>query len=83
MYSSVPNRRAGRNKRAGGKILSKKNIQNYKNSGKIYVSNTEKALETFLSVFDLIKLSLTYKKDGQIQHNHNLIIEEINLNERI
>ena len=70
-------------RKIGYKILSKKNLQNYKNSGKIYVSNTEKALQTFLSIFDLIKLSLTYKKDDQIQHDHNLINEEINLNERI
>ena len=54
-----------------------------KKSGKIYVSNSEKILETFLSIFDLIKLSFSYKKDDQIQHDHNLINEEINLNERI
>jgi 15-cis-phytoene synthase len=70
-------------RKIGYKILSKKNLQNYKNSGKIYVSNIEKALETFLSIFDLIKLSLTYKKDDEIQHDHNLINEEINLDERI
>ena len=70
-------------RKIGHKILSKKNLQNYQNSGKIYVSNAEKILETFLSIFDLIKLSLSYKKDDQIQHDHNLINEEINLNERI
>ncbi len=70
-------------KKIGHKILSKKNLQNYQNSGKIYVSNAEKILETFLSMFDLIKLSLSYKKDDQIQHNHSLINEEINLDERI
>ena len=43
-------------RKIGHKILSKKNLQNYQNSGKIYVSNTEKILETFLSIFDLIKL---------------------------
>ena len=70
-------------RKIGHKILSKKNLENYQNSGKIYVSSTEKALETFLSIFDLIKLSFSYKKDDQIQHDHNLINEEINLNERI
>ena len=70
-------------RKIGHKILSKKNLENYQNSGKIYVSNTEKVLETFLSIFDLIKLSFSYKKDDQIQHDHNLINEEINLNERI
>ena len=70
-------------KKIGHKILSKKNFENYQNSGKIYVSNTEKILETFLSIFDLIKLSFSYKKDDQIRHEHDLINEEINLDERI
>ena len=51
--------------------------------GKIYVSNVEKVLETFLSIFDLIRLSFSHKLDDEIQHDHNLINEEINLNERI
>jgi len=70
-------------RKIGHKILNKKNIENYQNSGKIYVSNAEKILETFLSIFDLIKLSFSFKKDDQIQHDHNLINEEINLDERI
>ena len=70
-------------KKIGHKILSKKNFENYQNSGKIYVSNTEKILETFLSIFDLIKLSFSYKKDDQIRHDHDLINEETNLDERI
>mgnify|MGYP001224601471 FL=1 len=70
-------------RKIGYKILNKKNLEAYLNSGKIYVSNPEKILETFLSIFDLIKLSFTYKRDDQIQHYHNLISEEINLDERI
>ena len=70
-------------RKIGHKILIKKNLANYQNSGKIYVSNAEKILETFLSIFDLIKLSFSYKKDDQIQHDHNLINEDINLDERI
>ena len=70
-------------RKIGYKILSKKNLENYKNSGKIYVSNIEKVLETFLSIFDLIKLSFSYKIDDQIHHDHILINEEINLDERI
>ena len=46
-------------------------------------ANIEKLLETFLSIFDLIRLSLTVKNEDQIQHDHVLINEEINLNERI
>ena len=70
-------------RKIGHKILNKKNIENYRDSGKIYVSNTEKIFETFLSIFDLIKLSFNYKREDQIHHDHNLICEEINLNERI
>ena len=70
-------------RKIGHKILNKKNLENYQNSGKIYVSNMEKILETFLSIFDLIQLLSTFKKDDQIQHDHNLISEEINLDERL
>ena len=70
-------------RKIGYKILNKQNIEDYKKSGKIYVSNIEKIIETFLSIFDLIKLSLISKNDDNINHDHNLINEEINLNERI
>ena len=70
-------------RKIGHKILNKKNLENYQNSGKIYASSIEKFLETIISIFDLIKLSFTYKKDHQIQHDHNLIYEEINLDERV
>ena len=70
-------------RKIGYKILKKKNLENYQRSGKIYVSNIEKVLETFLSIFDLIGLYLINKNEDQIQHNHILINEEINLNERI
>ena len=69
-------------RKIGYKILNQKNLENYQNSGKIYVSNSEKVLETFLSIFDLIKLSFNNRKDVQIKHDHTLIREEINLNER-
>ena len=70
-------------RKIGYKILKKKNLENYKKSGKIYVSNLEKVIETFLSVFDLIKLLLINKNDDYIQHDHLLIGEELNLDERI
>ena len=70
-------------RKIGYKILKKKNLENYQRSGKIYVSNIEKVLETFLSIFDLISLFLINKNEDQIQHDHILINEEINLNERI
>ena len=70
-------------KKIGHKILNKKNLENYRNSGKIYVTNIEKLLETFFSIFDLIELFFSNKRDDQVQHNHVLINEEINLDERI
>ena len=70
-------------RKIGYKILKKKNLENYRKSGKIYVSNFEKVIETFLSVFDLIKLVLIDKNDDHIKHDHLLINEELNLDERI
>ncbi len=70
-------------RKIGYKILKKQNLENYKKSGKIYVSNIEKIIETLLSIFDLIKLSLINKNDDNVEHYHDLINEEINLNERI
>ena len=70
-------------RKIGYKILNKRNLENYKKSGKIYVSNFEKLLETILSFFDLIRLFLINKNNDNIQHNHFLINEEIDLNERI
>ena len=70
-------------RKIGYKILKKQNLENYKKSGKIYVTNIEKIVETFCSVYDLIKLFLINKSDNDIEHNHSLIREEINLDERI
>ena len=70
-------------RKIGYKILKKQNLENYKKSGKIYVTNIEKIIETFCSVYDLIKLFLINKSDNDIQHDHSLIREEINLDERI
>jgi phytoene synthase len=70
-------------RKIGYKILDKDNLENYENSGKIYVSNIEKTFETFLSIFDLIKLSLSNKNNKEIKHDHLLINEEIDLDERI
>ena len=70
-------------RKIGYKILNKKNLENYKASGKIFVSNLEKIIETFFAIFDLIKLLLANKNDNYIEHDHFLISEELNLNERI
>ena len=70
-------------RKIGYKILDKRNIENYRKSGKIYVSNVEKIAETLFSIFDLFQLSLINKNDNHIQHDHFLINEEISLDERI
>ena len=70
-------------RKIGYKILKKKTFENYSKSGKVYVSNFEKVLETILSIYDLIILSLLNKNDDQIEHDHLLINKEINLDERI
>ena len=70
-------------RKIGYKILNKKNFENYKKSGKIYVNNIEKIVETLLSVVDLLKLVLTNHNDDNIEHDHYLINEEIKLDERI
>ena len=62
-------------------------MENYENSGKIYVSNFGKIIQTFLSVFDLFELmfikSNEPRKENERKVIHNMINEKINLNERI
>ena len=70
-------------KRIGYEILSKKNLENYNNAGKIYVSVLFKVVETFLSVFDFIKLFFINSNDQEKQNEHIMLHKEINLNERI
>ena len=70
-------------RKIGYKILKQKNFNNYKESGKIYVSNFEKIIQTLLSILDLIQLFLTKRNDEDIIHDHVLLNREINLNERI
>ena len=70
-------------RKIGDKIINKKNIENYNQSGKIYVSNTDKIIQTILSIIDLIKLFLTMSDEHFRKEEHLLINEEINLNERI
>ena len=70
-------------RKIGYKILNKKNLENYKKSGKIYVNSVEKIIETLLSIIDLFKLILTNNNSDNIEHEHCLINEEIKLDERI
>ena len=67
----------------GYKILKKKTMENYKKSGKIYVSKFEKLIQTILSLYDLYKLALTNLEKHQMEKEYFLIKNEINLDERI
>ena len=69
-------------RKIGLKIIKIKSFEDYKNSGKIYVNKFEKILETILSIFDLIKLTIPRNNIG-VNHNHELIEEEIKINERV
>ena len=66
----------------GYNVLKKKNMENYNNSGKIYVNNIGKLFQTILAIFDLIILSLIKSEDHSRDKEHLLINEVINLNER-
>ena len=67
----------------GRNILSKRNIENYNKSGKIYVSSLGKFFQTILSIFDFFILLTINSKEHDRAAEHQLIDEEINLNERI
>ena len=67
----------------GREIIKKKNIENYKKSGKIYVNNFGKITQTILSFVDLIKLFFIKIENHQRSQEHDIIKSEINLNERI
>ena len=67
----------------GRKILNKGNMENYEKSGKIYVNNFGKIFQTFLSLFDLMILFLKNIEPHQRKREHEIISEDVNLDERI
>jgi len=67
----------------GDNILKQKNLENYNNAGKIYVSNIGKIIQTILSLYDLIKVYFVNHKENLKKNEHLMINEEIDLNERI
>ena len=67
----------------GRKIIKTRNIENYEKSGKIYINNFGKIFQTILSFFDLILLFLKEIEPHQRIREHEIISEEINLDERI
>ncbi len=67
----------------GKKILNQKDINHYRQAGKIYVSNFGKIIQTLFSLKDLIILFFVRKKKYEKELEYNLISEDIGLNERI
>ena len=70
-------------RKIGDYILKQKNTENYNKAGKIYVSIFGKIVETLLSIFDFIKLLFVKDINHDNFINHNILEEEINLNERV
>ena len=70
-------------KKIGDYILMQKNIENFHKAGKIYVPLFEKVVQTFLSIFDFVKLLFVKDLSYDNHSNHNILEQEINLNERI
>ena len=80
-FSVIVARRVYR--KIGDYILKQKNIDNYNKAGKIYVPMFEKTIQTFLSIFDFVKLFFIKNLNKGNQSNHNILEQEININERI
>ncbi len=80
-FSVIVARRVYR--KIGDYILKQNNIDNYNNAGKIYVPVLEKVIQTILSVVDFVKLLFIKNLNYDNQLNHNILEQEINLNERI
>ena len=66
----------------GNEILKKKDLEDYKRAGKIFVTNIGKIKQTFLSLFDFIILIFLKPVNNSNDLRHEDIKKEINLNER-
>ena len=66
----------------GYEILKKKNLEDYKQAGKIFVTNIGKIKQTILSLYDFVILIFLKPINHSNNFNHDEIKKEINLNER-
>ena len=66
----------------GYEIVKKKDFEEYKRCGKIFVSNTKKVIQTFLSIYDFILLIFSKKNNRTNYLRDYDISKEIDLNER-
>ena len=70
-------------RKIGHKIMKINSFEAYKNSGKIYVNNLEKVLETVYSIYDFFKLMIIKDNKEKYNLNYKDIYGLINLDERI
>ncbi len=80
-FSVIVARRVYR--KIGDYVLKQNNLENYNNAGKIYVPVYEKIIQTFLSLIDFIKLLFVKELSYDNHTSHNILQNEININERI
>ena len=80
-FSVIVARRVYR--KIGDYILKQKNTENYNKAGKIYIPIFEKIIQTFLSIFDFVNLLFVKNVYYDNHINHNILNEEVNINERI
>ncbi len=66
----------------GNEIIKKQDFEDYKQSGKIFVTNFGKIKQTFLSIYDFILLIFLKTDERTVDLDHHEIKMEINLDER-
>ena len=66
----------------GNEIIKKRDFEDYKRSGKIFVTKLGKVKETFLSIYDFILLLFLKPNKHNLDFHHFNIRREINLDDR-
>ena len=66
----------------GNEIIKKRDFEDYKRSGKIFVTKLGKVKETFLSIYDFILLLFLKPNNHNLDFHHINMRREINLDDR-
>ena len=67
----------------GNEIIKKRDFEDYKKSGKIFVTNFGKVKQTFLSIYDFILLIFLKPNKHNLDFHHIKLRREINLDDRL
>jgi len=67
----------------GYEIIKKRDFEDYKKSGKIFVTNFGKVKQTFLSIYDFILLIFLKPNKHNLDCHHIKLRREINLDDRL